>query len=1217
MPTPRIRVGLDTSTAKKDLEQLKAELKAISDSAQRIKVAFDVSSASGVKRMNEEIKRTTTTTKEAALSQEAFNRATAALGDVTAKAAKDLNLDIGVLTKTSEAFRRLALAADGATKVELEFAKAKSIVYKEVAAGNISMEQAAAVLRQYKTELIRNATAQNAFIGGLMKIRSELSSLRKVAFTLNSVVAATFFVAQGLKFTAGAAAEFQNAQAKMIGLTNNSREAIERMSPALKTLAVTYGQSLTDVEQAAFLATSVLPAAQSLKVLDAAAKASVAGLGKMGPVVQLITEALLKYKDAGYSAAQVTGILIQSVRSGQIDPATFAQSFGRVITVAHALGISLNDAASAMAVLTRTMPSARRAATYVIAAMRGLLKPSKGSSQAMEEMGMALGRVGVNFQHFRQIARTQGFAVALQEMVNTVHKFIEENKKAGQSTKDFASELAKEFPNIRTYIGVLALAGANQQEIANIFSLGAKAGAQTLQGAFTAHLKDTLLQWHKFMAALQVSMENLGEVINSVVTPVLEVLTKHSQAFMTTMENLGVFIITFVVGKALTAMVLALKNTTIGLVATVQKLFMVSPAATAAAEAETRLVTAATDVTAAQSAAGEAIATTASEAEAAAGSMAALAGEEAAAGAALSVSTLVGGLTAIVGLVALWAMHQNDVNAAMEKSHERTTELLNLAKEQVATSEGGPGAGLSQDITNQISDLQKQAQNLNKKMVEAVKPLGITDIFKPKNILEALATGGNLTNIAFTEQAAKVRSLGQAYQNTQKQMFALIEAKIQLDAAMAKNPGVGTAGTPGHEFSPNFLKFIRTLESVPVKTKNLTELQRQAQLINEAVTKWESKLKPGQHATAYEFRAIENAVINTFGKQNAQNVKDFIKQLDNLAIKSNEVTAAEAKQEFIQEELNKARAKYKYSFSGVDKSAVEAAASAHWQKQEAATMDQVAAKLDRQVQAYSTLNGAEQENVFITKELQKAQNAVHHKLTAPEVEKITQIAEHLYQLRALSKFVFGTIQQFATQAARNMQNAMANFFINPFKNGLRGLVNSFAVAIQKMIAQLLALMVWKQLLQAIGFGGFASAATSAGGVSGAWQDVGGAMGGGSRQGNAFNNGARIAYALGGVVGDATTFPMSNGKTGLMGEAGPEAIMPLARGADGTLGVRVTNWGQSKSKGISGSVRIENNFDARGAGPDETAKVLGLAVHLRQQLHRDFEYYDQYGEWPNG
>lgn len=49
--------------------------------------------------------------------------------------------------------------------------------------------------------------------------------------------------------------------------------------------------------------------------------------------------------------------------------------------------------------------------------------------------------------------------------------------------------------------------------------------------------------------------------------------------------------------------------------------------------------------------------------------------------------------------------------------------------------------------------------------------------------------------------------------------------------------------------------------------------------------------------------------------------------------------------------------------------------------------------------------------------------------------------------------------------------------------------------------------------------------------------------------------ARVApFASGGIVDRATTFPMRGG-TGLMGEAGPEAIMPLSRGADGRLGVR--------------------------------------------------------------
>lgn len=54
-------------------------------------------------------------------------------------------------------------------------------------------------------------------------------------------------------------------------------------------------------------------------------------------------------------------------------------------------------------------------------------------------------------------------------------------------------------------------------------------------------------------------------------------------------------------------------------------------------------------------------------------------------------------------------------------------------------------------------------------------------------------------------------------------------------------------------------------------------------------------------------------------------------------------------------------------------------------------------------------------------------------------------------------------------------------------------------------------------------------------------------------GAAFSQGKVMPFAQGGVVSGATTFPMRGG-TGLMGEAGPEAIMPLARGPDGKLGV---------------------------------------------------------------
>lgn len=50
-------------------------------------------------------------------------------------------------------------------------------------------------------------------------------------------------------------------------------------------------------------------------------------------------------------------------------------------------------------------------------------------------------------------------------------------------------------------------------------------------------------------------------------------------------------------------------------------------------------------------------------------------------------------------------------------------------------------------------------------------------------------------------------------------------------------------------------------------------------------------------------------------------------------------------------------------------------------------------------------------------------------------------------------------------------------------------------------------------------------------------------------------GAIKPFASGGVIGTPSYFPLVGGGVGLAGEAGPEAIMPLARGPDGRLGVR--------------------------------------------------------------
>lgn len=62
-------------------------------------------------------------------------------------------------------------------------------------------------------------------------------------------------------------------------------------------------------------------------------------------------------------------------------------------------------------------------------------------------------------------------------------------------------------------------------------------------------------------------------------------------------------------------------------------------------------------------------------------------------------------------------------------------------------------------------------------------------------------------------------------------------------------------------------------------------------------------------------------------------------------------------------------------------------------------------------------------------------------------------------------------------------------------------------------------------------------------------------------GAAFSQGRVTPFAQGGVVSSPVSFPM-RGSTGLMGEAGPEAILPLSRGADGRLGVRNAGGGRA-------------------------------------------------------
>lgn len=202
------------------------------------------------------------------------------------------------------------------------------------------------------------------------------------------------------------------------------------------------------------------------------------------------------------------------------------------------------------------------------------------------------------------------------------------------------------------------------------------------------------------------------------------------------------------------------------------------------------------------------------------------------------------------------------------------------------------------------------------------------------------------------------------------------------------------------------------------------------------------------------------------------------------------------------------------------------------------------------------LNAAERQGLEITPELRAS---IEHLATgyANAVVEAEKLAESQQNIRDIAEDFKGLAQD------------VLSGFINDLREG-KSAAEALENALGKVADRLLDIFLSNLFGGGGGGGGFLDFLFNA-------------------KGNAFSGGRVTAFARGGVVNKPTIFPMANGM-GLMGEAGPEAILPLKRGATGRLGV--------DASGAGGGGTVVNVIDNAGVdkrterrrGPDGRAIV---------------------------
>ncbi len=289
--------------------------------------------------------------------------------------------------------------------------------------------------------------------------------------------------------------DFDHAMAQTHTLISVIPEDFARISAGVRLMSVEMGKSATDLAKALYnIFSAGVAAEKGLSTLKLATKAATAGVSDVKTAATIGVQVINAY---GYSIAEleyVYNILFKTVKVGVTTLPEIASTFGQMMPIAKAAGVSFNDLSAAFAELTKGGMNSAIAATGLKSAIQGLAAPSPQAKEAMDALGISW----------------KGLIPTLNDIVNL----------------DLgAASLKKLFPNIRAEQAILLLSSRFKELEKTTSDFTNNSGA--LEDAYRIIEDTPHVKVEKLSAAFGELLLQMGSALSTVATPTMVGLTNY------------------------------------------------------------------------------------------------------------------------------------------------------------------------------------------------------------------------------------------------------------------------------------------------------------------------------------------------------------------------------------------------------------------------------------------------------------------------------------------------------------------------------------------------------------------------------------------------------------------------------------------------------------------------------------------------------------------